>query len=248
MEKDYFSKQSEAYAAFRPTYPGELYQFIFKHLKRKSCAWDCATGSGQVARYLAAHFDSVYATDISRQQLDHAPRSENIVYSVCPAEHTPFENQQFDLITVAQALHWFKLDEFYNEVKRTSRPGGLLAVWGYALPTIEPAIDELFIAFYKNKVGPYWDPARRLVENHYRDVPFPFEEITPPPFNIVLRWTAQEFGGYLNSWSATQKYISTEHKNPVYSFMETLKPLWKENELKTMTFPIFMKLGKTDNG
>jgi ubiquinone/menaquinone biosynthesis C-methylase UbiE len=247
LEKDYFSRQSQAYAAFRPTYPEELYQFIFKHLKRKSTAWDCATGNGQVARYLASHFDSVYATDISRQQLAHAPPSEKIVYSVCPAERTSFENQQFDLITVAQALHWFKLDEFYKEVKRTSRPGGLLAVWGYALLTVEPAIDELFMDFYKVKIGPYWDPARRLVENHYRDVPFPFEEINSPRFNIVLRWTAEEFGGYLNSWSATQKYISKEGENPVNAFMETLRPLWKQNEVKAVTFPLFMKLGRTDN-
>ena len=39
-------------------------------------AWDCATGNGQVARYLADYFDEVYATDISQQQLDNAIQKE----------------------------------------------------------------------------------------------------------------------------------------------------------------------------
>ena len=70
--KDFFSSQSKVYAAFRPTYPKELYQFIFRHLTEKKVAWDCATGNGQVAQYLASYFNEVYATDISQQQLDHA--------------------------------------------------------------------------------------------------------------------------------------------------------------------------------
>lgn len=129
--KDFFSGHSKIYAAFRPTYPEELYQFIFKHLKHKTKAWDCATGNGQVAQYLSKHFDNVYATDMSQQQLDHAFPAPNIHYSVCKAEKTLFEDQQFDLITVGQALHWLELDSFYKEVKRTGKPGSLLAVWGY---------------------------------------------------------------------------------------------------------------------
>lgn len=241
--KDYFSSQSKSYAAFRPGYPDELYQFIFQHLKKRDCAWDCATGNGQVASYLAKHFDRVYATDISQEQLNNAVAARNISYSVSAAEHTAFENNQFDLITVAQALHWFNSSSFYKEVRRTCKPGGLLAVWGYSLLTIDPFVDDLFLDFYNNTVGPYWDEARKLVENHYRDIPFPFEEITCPQFFIRINWTAEQLLGYLSSWSATQKYKQVNHKDPVEFFSTQLRSLWKPGEVKVATFPIFMKLG-----
>src|SRR5688572_4381338 len=151
-KKDYFTRQAKAYAAFRPTYPKTLYRFIFQHLDKRSCAWDCATGNGQVARYLADHFEKVYATDISPAQLDNAFRARNIFYSVAAAEQAPFDDNQFDLITIAQALHWFSLPDFYNEVKRTGRSGGLIAAWGYSLSRIHPDIDALFMTFYKDKI------------------------------------------------------------------------------------------------
>lgn len=242
--KDYFSTQSKVYAAFRPAYPPALYEFIFKHLKNRSCAWDCATGNGQVAQYLANHFDTVYATDISQQQIDQAFLAKNILYLVSPAEQTVFREHQFDLITVAQALHWFDMDAFYKEVRRTAKDGGLLAVWGYTLLGIEPAVDKLFIDFYKNTTGPYWDSARKLVENEYRDISFPFESLPCPEFTIKVKWTLDQFGGYLNSWSAVQKYKKVHGINPVDQFINTLKNFWKKGDLKVVTFPVFMKLGK----
>ncbi len=243
--KDYFSLQSKAYAAFRPTYPRRLYQFIFKHLQGRTCAWDCATGNGQVAQYLAKYFEKVYATDISQAQLAEAVHAKNIFYSVAPAEKTSFAAHQFDLITVAQALHWFNLDQFYEEVRRTAKQGGLLAVWGYALLTIDNVIDDLFMDFYVNTTGPYWDEARKLVENEYRDVPFPFERIPGPELTIKVKWTVDQFAGYLNSWSAVQKYIRMHGANPVESFTETLRSVWKPGVVKEVTFPLFLKVGRT---
>ena len=242
--KDYFSSQSKAYATFRPSYPDELYQFIFRHMKSRSTAWDCATGNGQVAQSLANNFERVYATDISEQQLKNAFVAKNIFYSVAPAERTNFADNQFDLITVGQALHWFDLPRFYEEVKRTGKPDGLLAVWGYALLSVEPPIDEMFLDFYNNTLGPYWDRARRLVEDHYKNIHFPFDEIECPDFYIRTEWTSEQFTGYLSSWSATQKYIRNHGRDPVQAFAEKLNPLWKTGEQKQVSFPIFLKLGR----
>lgn len=241
--KDYFSGHSKLYATFRPTYPDDLYQFIFKHIKEKSCAWDCATGNGQVAQRLSNDFETVYATDISQQQLDNAQVKNNIFYSVSPAEKTSFTDNQFDLITVGQALHWFNLTEFYKEVKRVGKNNSTLAVWGYALCTVNLNIDKLFLDFYNNIVGPYWDNARKLVENEYADIPFPFETITTPKFYIRVEWTFDQFIGYLSTWSATQKYIQTNQINPVISFSEKLIEHWTPDEKKEVSFPVFLKLG-----
>lgn len=241
--KDLFSTQAKQYAAFRPVYPEALYSFILQHVKEKGTAWDCATGNGQVAQVLAAHFERVYGTDISQQQLDHAGRAANIVYTISPAEQTAFANQQFDLITVGQALHWFDLDRFYAEVNRVGKPGALLAIWGYALLYIAPGIDDAISDFYENTVGPYWDNARRLVENQYTTLPFPFERIAAPPLTIEVTWTLEHLSGYFSSWSATQKFIKDKGHDPVPAFIERLAVLWGEGE-RVVKFPVFMLTGK----
>ncbi|MBT1705749.1 class I SAM-dependent methyltransferase [Chryseosolibacter indicus] len=242
--KDYFSGHAKIYATFRPDYPNALYDFIYKHLHEKSRAWDCATGNGQVAKHLASMFDEVYATDISNKQLENAVQASNITYSVSSAEHTTFPDNYFDLITVGQALHWFQRELFYKEVMRTAKPNGLLAVWGYAVLSVDESIDELFNKFYTETVGPYWDDARKLVEDQYRSISFPFEEIPAPAFSIAVEWTKQQFAGYLSSWSSTQKFINSNGFNPVDDFITSLKNLWQDDELKNVTFPVFLRLGR----
>lgn len=240
--KDLFSSQSKIYAAFRPTYPEELYQFIFKHVNERTAAWDCATGNGQVAQYLATSFKEVYASDISQQQLDHAVKEKNIFYSLSPAEKTPFRNNQFDLITVAQALHWFDRDLFYNEVTRVGKPGSIIAIWGYGLMRVEPIIDSLIMEFYDKTVGPYWDEARRLVEQEYQTISFPFQEVHAPDFSINVRWTLEQLSGYFTSWSATQKYMNAKGHDPVPHFMKRLQKHWRDSAM-TISFPIFSRIG-----
>ena len=242
--KDLFSGHARIYSAFRPTYPEELYSFIFRHLQKTDTAWDCATGNGQVAEYLSLQFKQVYATDISAQQLEEAPRASFVQYSTGAAEKTSFADNQFDLITVGQALHWFDRDKFYNEVKRVARPGALLAAWGYGVLSINPELDIHLLDFYKNTVGPYWDSARNLVEEKYQTLSFPFEEIPSPEFFIRVSWTLEHLAGYLESWSATQKYIKTHNTNPVTPLIEVLKDYWKFNESKTVSFPVFLRLGR----
>lgn len=243
-KKDFFSGHAKLYATFRPTYPKELYEFIFEHVREFSTAWDCATGNGQVAQHLSQHFKKVLATDISPQQLDNAIKSDNIIYSVQPAENTDFPNQAFDLITVGQALHWFDLEKFYTEVKRVAKPDSLLAVWGYALCTVSPEIDTHFLHFYHHIVGPYWDSARKMVEEEYRTVSFPFLEIKTPTFKIQVTWTLEQFLGYLSTWSATQKYIKENGHDPLPDILEEIKPHWKD--VLTVTFPVFLKLGRVN--
>jgi len=244
MAKDLFSEQSSEYAAFRPHYPDALYQFLYQHVDRFDFAWDCATGNGQAAHRLAQRFSSVEASDISAQQIQHAIRLPNIRYSICPAEATPFADHTFDLITVAQALHWFDTESFYSEVRRTAKPGALLAVWGYDRVTISPEIDPLIRNFYHEVVGRYWDHARKHIEAHYETLPFPFKRIEPPRLKIAAEWTPAHLLGYLRSWSATRKFMKEEKYDPVTAFSEQLAPLWASNDSRVVQFPVFMLVGK----
>jgi SAM-dependent methyltransferase len=242
MQKDYFSQHASIYAAFRPSYPKALYDFVFSKLTHFDTAWDCATGNGQVAGELCKQFKTVEATDISQQQLDKAVQAKNIRYSISPAEKTDFAEKSFDLITVAQALHWFDTDRFFAEAKRIGKAGGKVALWGYSMLTVNKEIDELFYYYYDTVVGHYWDAARKHVEEEYASIHFPFEKIQTKRFELHVEWDMNQFIGYLRSWSATQKFIKTEGYDPLLAFSDQLKKAWIGNEKKTIILPIFLKL------
>jgi ubiquinone/menaquinone biosynthesis C-methylase UbiE len=240
--KDNFSQQSAGYAKYRPGYPAALVDFILQHVTSRDNAWDCGTGNGQTARLLATHFKNVFATDISSNQLEHAYQAPNITYSVQPAEHTHFPSGTMDLVTVSQALHWFRFEEFYKEVRRVSRPGGCIAVWMYGLLRISPGIDLIIDSYHNETLDAYWDTERKYVNENYMTIPFPFREIKTPPFSIEYDWTKAELEGYLNTWSVLREFIAANHYNPVPAVMEKIAPFWL-NEKMRIVFPLYLRLG-----
>jgi ubiquinone/menaquinone biosynthesis C-methylase UbiE len=242
--KDLFSWDSKQYAKFRPTYPANLYQFVFQRIKENKMAWDCGTGNGQVAQVLASHFEHVFATDISQKQLNEAVQLPNIQYLCCDEKQTPLVSNSIDLITVGQAMHWFEVDKFYEEVYRVAKKGAIIATWGYSLLQISPPIDKLIYLFYKEKIGSFWDAERKHVDEAYQNLPFPFEKIEIPNFQMQFSWNLYELEGYLHTWSSVGKFVRKEGYNPVHELVSSLKPFWEGNEEKMIVFPIFAKLGR----
>ncbi len=182
--KDNFSTQSKKYVKYRPAYPLELFDYLNSIILIKKNAWDCGTGNGQIAFELAKTFDKVFATDISQSQISNAIQLDNIEYSVQPAGNTNFPNHLFDLIIVAQAIHWFDFEKFYSEVRRTSKDNALIAVIGYGRIEVSKEIDQIITEFYRNVIGSYWDKERRYIDENYETIPFPFEEIQATKFRI----------------------------------------------------------------
>jgi SAM-dependent methyltransferase len=200
--QDHFSGHADRYGAFRPTYPVALFEYLASLAPARDLAWDCATGNGQAALALSPFFGRVVATDASPQQVAQARPHDRIDYLVAPAERTPLPESSIDLITVAQALHWFALPAFYSEVLRVARPGGILAAWCYELNEITPEVDQVIGRLYSDILGGDWPPERRLVEEGYRTIPFPFDEVAPPQFSMGARWDLPRLLGYLGTWSA----------------------------------------------
>ncbi|MDN5214596.1 class I SAM-dependent methyltransferase [Fulvivirgaceae bacterium BMA12] len=224
--KNLFSANSENYERFRPDYPDALYKYIFQYVRSFDQAWDCATGNGQAAKYLSTVFKQVEASDISDGQLDNAYQNFNIHYRQSPAESTPFKDNRFDLITVAQAFHWFNFEQFFREAKRVLKPGGVLAVWTYDLLKIEDRIDQAIGDFYHNVVGPYWESERKHVDRRYGDVKFPFRHVQTETFSIKKEWSLQQLIGYVQTWSSVAKYQKDHRENPVNALHDQLKQLW----------------------
>lgn len=243
MPKDLFSNHAKEYATYRPVYPQALYDFIYQHVKKFDQAWDCGTGNGQVASVLATKFQSVHATDISAKQIENAHKRDNIYYSIARTENGIYDESRFDLITVGQAIHWFELDNFYNQVRRAGKKDSVLAVFGYSPVQFSSEFDKALNQFYYNKIYPYWETERRVVEDRYGSLYFPFEEIATPHFKMPLLWSLHDVYGYISTWSAVQKYIRQNGHNPVDEFIENIKHLWK-SEKESVHFPVFMKMGR----
>lgn len=244
MSEKRFSKQADLYAKYRPTYPEEVYRYIFEHLNNQRTAWDCATGSGQVAGYLSDYFDQVWANDISKEQLQFAPRKDNITYLNTPAEQSTLPDNTFDLITIAQAIHWLDFEAFYDEIQRTACEDALLAVIGYGMIRISDELNPIVDKLYEHAFGQYFNENRTYLDQRYNTIPFPFDEIKTPAFSKTYEWTIDQLEGYFNSWSAVQK-IKTEHGyNPAEKTIGAIKSEMPHTEALSVSFPIFMRLGK----
>lgn len=242
---DNFSTQASGYAKYRPVYPEALYTFVLEQVPIRHRAWDCGTGNGQVASRLAENFAEVYATDISPQQLAHAIQKPNIHYHAARAEASGLPDNSINLITIAQALHWFDFEHFYREVNRVAAPGAIVAAWCYGLLHISPELDEHIGTFYRHTLGPYWDKERQLIDEAYATIPFPFDELETPAFSMRYTWNLEELGGFFNTWSSVQKYIRAGQENPVPDLIGKLKETWgNEAEKKTIHFPLRLRLGR----
>ncbi|AYA38436.1 class I SAM-dependent methyltransferase [Hymenobacter oligotrophus] len=239
---DRFSDHAAQYAQFRITYPAELYSYLLDKTLGRSAAWDCGTGNGQVAADLAAHFDQVDATDISPKQLQQAAPRANVHYRISPAEQTPFADNTFDLITTAQALHWFDAAAFHREAQRVAKPGATIAEWGYGLVKTDEPLDALINRFYTDIVGPYWDKNRRHIDDGFARIPFPFAAVEHRHFEARQLWSAERFLQYLQTWSSVHLYQKQTGENPVYQIAHSLRQLWGEDK-REVCFPIFLRAG-----
>lgn len=239
--KDLFSRQATDYARFRPTYPWTLFAWLAEQAPARALALDVATGNGQAAVGLSPHFERVIAVDPSEAQLGNATRGANIDYRCAPAEATGLGDGTVDLLAVAQAFHWFKPEAFFHEARRVIRPGGVLAIWCYAHLVITPEVDSVIHELYETYLGPYWDPARRLVETGYRDVAVPFTELAAPPFEMRFPWSFAQLAGYLGTWSPRPRYLTEHGQDAVEIVFPRLEQAWGTVAERQVTWPLSVR-------
>lgn len=240
---DHFSRGSSEYAAFRPRYPEALFSWLAATSPGRALAWDCATGSGQAATGLAAHFARVVATDASEAQIRQAIPARGIEYRVAPADASGLAPATVDLVTVAQALHWLPLDIFYAEATRVLRPSGLLVAWGYALPIVSQDVDRAIRTLHGEIVGPYWPAGREAVEAGYRTLPFPYPELTVPAFAVEQAMTRDAFVGYLRTWSAVRRFVDAQRMDPLAMVLPAIDADWPAEGSRTVRWPLFFRAG-----
>ncbi|MDR9436591.1 MAG: class I SAM-dependent methyltransferase [Thiohalophilus sp.] len=241
---DHFSQQAADYTRYRPHYPPELFDYLASLCPQREWALDVASGNGQAAVALGDHFEQVIGCEPSLAQLRNAQQPHTIDYLCSTAEQLPFTDNTFDLISVAQAAHWFDHARFNHEATRLLKPGGILAIWGYGLFSISPAIDALINDYYANTLNGYWPEERHWIKKAYAGLPFPFPLIDTPAFHIQAEWTLPEVIGYLATWSATQRYIADHNINPLIELEGQLSQHWGEaTQTRAVYWPIHLLAG-----
>ncbi len=247
--KDHFSGHADEYRRYRPGYPAELFAWLASIAPRTEHALDCGTGNGQAARLLTPYFARVTATDASPEQIrnaledDDAP-SVGLRFAVAPAEASGLDSASCDLVTVAQAFHWFDHRRFYDEVQRVLRPNGLLALISYSFSEVSPEIDAVFVRYYSEVVGPYWPAERSHVVARYADIDLPFDELDAvPPFVMRLSWTLEEYAGYLGTWSAAKRYRAARGHDPYSIVAGEFAAAWGDpGRARDVVWPVTLRV------
>ena len=244
---DYFSKQAREYALYRPTYPAAVFSYLNSIVPGHATAWDCGTGNGQVALALTHYFDQLYASDASENQVKNAAINPKIQYFISVAESTHLPKNSIDLITVAQAAHWFRLSEFYLEVKRVLKSGGIIAMWCYGffqLPKEETQLQSALEKLYDG-IESYWPLERQLISDCYRTIDFPFVEIEPPQIVMQKQWTVEQIVGYLSTWSAIQRYINDKGEKPIIElFDDIISSSSSPDKRIKINWPLYWRIGR----
>jgi SAM-dependent methyltransferase len=243
--KDHFSRQAADYSRYRPAYPPELIAYLASLAPARGLAVDCATGNGQAAVALAEHFEQVLAVDGSAAQLAQALPHPRVQYERAMAEALPVADASVALVAVAQAVHWFDFDRFNAECRRVLMPGGVVAAWTYTVFQAGGAIDAIVDRFYAHTIGPYWPPERELVQQGYRTIPFPWDEIVPPAFVLQTDWTLEHVIGYFASWSSVQRYRAQHGgADPLPAVREELSAVWPVHGTVRLNWPLYLRVGR----
>ncbi|CAL1266724.1 unnamed protein product [Larinioides sclopetarius] len=226
-ESKKFGAQYDAnvYSSYRKDTPVELIEKIIAFLKEKplDTAVDVGCGNGQSTVILAPYFKRVHGSDVSEAQIEQAKATRslpNVTYAASPAEKLPFEDGTVQLLTAATALHWFDLDTFLPEARRVLCANGVMAVYGYLnmKPLLDdPAkaveVDELYIEYEKALESYHVMSRVSLLQNRYKDVKFPFEEVNRcPDFRCCFEGKLPDIVNYVSTWSGFQNFKKVDSK------------------------------------
>ncbi|GHD27709.1 class I SAM-dependent methyltransferase [Parahalioglobus pacificus] len=244
MTEGHFTAGGERYAQFRPHYPAALAQALAALAPAKRIAVDIGCGSGQLTTLLAPHFERVIGVDPSESQLASAHQHAGVSYHCAPAENTGLPEHSADLITVAQAAHWFDLPAFCNEVRRIASPGAALALISYGVPYIEDPINAIFQKGYWQDVYRFWSPERRHVETGYADLNLPFNPLAAPDHDCRASLSLAGLIGYITTWSAYATAQKAGDTTAFEQFFESLSRAWGDAGEKTVVWPVSVKAAR----
>ena len=145
----------------------------------------------------------------------------------------------------AQAAHWFDLPRYYAEVRRVVRPGGGIALLAYGVVHVERDLAAIVDRFYWQTLAGFWPQERRIVEEGYRSLPFPFPETRAPAFAMTATWSLPELLGYVQTWSAVQAIERARGGEAYAGFARALARAWGDpDRRRDVRWDLALRLGR----
>ncbi len=131
-----FSDRVANYIRFRPGYPEALLPLLLPASQSRDAISiaDVGSGTGIFTRLLLQQGDTVYGVEpnanMRQAAEEYLAEYENFISIEGDAENTGLADASVDLVTAAQAFHWFNNDASKTEFNRILKPGGRLAlIW-----------------------------------------------------------------------------------------------------------------------
>lgn len=147
MNEEKFTGKAEVYDKYRPSYPGELIKWLWDKTHAGTVA-DIGAGTGKFTECLRAMPWRITAVEPNGDMLEKLRANCPGVGIVnAPAEDTGIPSGSIDLVTAAQAFHWFDKGSFKSECRRILTPSGRLAViWNNRTETnMQKERNEIFL-------------------------------------------------------------------------------------------------------
>jgi SAM-dependent methyltransferase len=191
--RSYANSDSETYAALRKKYHPSVYQTILDlHTSTNgqlTHVLDLGCGPGLATQDLAPHFAHATGLDPSENMIAFAQTlglktasSEFVEFRVSSAEAMEgIKDGSVDLITAANAAHWFDMPAFWPRAAKVLRPGGSVALWTSGEIAAHPdtpnseAINEALAEFKEEEMKPFFERGNFLVQDGYRTLGMPWE-------------------------------------------------------------------------
>lgn len=197
-------EQGKVYAQVRRDYHPNVYEAVMKqHTStggQLDTLVDIGCGPGNAVGALGPQFAHAIGLDPSEGMLTTA-RSQGIVtssheparFDMSTAEELgadlspPIPDSSVDLITAANAAHWFDMTGFWPSAARILKPGGSVALWTSGDLRADPsmpnaaAIQAAFDRHQEQHMRPYYLPGNLLTRNRYEGLPLPWTLAQPVP-------------------------------------------------------------------
>jgi SAM-dependent methyltransferase len=244
--EDHYSGHADAYARHRPRYPDELFAWLASVIPARTLAWDAGTGNGQVAIALTKYVDRVVATDASADQLAHATAHDRVTYRNEPSDRVSLASDSVDLVTAGAAAHWFELDGFYREIRRVAKENAVVALFSYGPRDFTAdAVAPIVQRFQEEILDGFWPERIQYVHDRYATLPFPFDEIEAPPFVMSAEWNLRELLAFLDTWSASQRYLQQHGTRAIDAIAPELARAWGDaDRRREVRCPLFVRAGR----
>jgi hypothetical protein len=95
--------------------------------------------------------------------------------------------------------------------------------------------------YYEDLLGAYWEPERKLVEQGYRGIAVPFDELVTPPFAMQLRWSLDHLLGYLGTWSPRKRFLAERGRDALEIALPDLRRAWGDAGERDVSWPLSVR-------